>query len=146
MRRVSLFVCWTQGIPALPNAASNDGSSFVPGLPAWSLFARLRSGEAAPSLFSSPLRSDEPGGLPPAAAEVAQASRSDFRRTIIAGNRYHLPPAGCGVGAAHRHNKSLFLVGKARPTLCFRIGVKREEEAGGIQGSEHGGQVQPEGD
>jgi hypothetical protein len=49
------------------------------------LLARLQSGEAAPSLFSSLLRSDEPGGgPPPAATEVAQASRSHFRRTIIA--------------------------------------------------------------
>ena len=29
-------------------------------------------------------RSDEPGAPPPAAAEVAQASRSHFRRTIVA--------------------------------------------------------------
>lgn len=29
--------CWPQGMVTLPIAASNDGSSFVPGLPAWSL-------------------------------------------------------------------------------------------------------------
>ena len=45
-------------------AAGKDGSSYVPRLPAWTLLARLRSGEGAPSLFSSLLRSDEPGGSP----------------------------------------------------------------------------------
>ena len=65
-------------------AAGDDGSSFVPELPAWSLLSRLRSGEGAPSLFSSLLRSDESGAPPPAYAEVAQASRSHFRRTVIA--------------------------------------------------------------
>ena len=68
----------------MATAASRDGSSFVPRLPAWSLLAQLRSGEGAPSLFSSLLRSGEPGAPPPAAAEVAQASRSHFRRTVTA--------------------------------------------------------------
>jgi len=70
------------------NAAGDDGSSFVPRLPAWTLLARLRSGEGAPSPFSSLLRSDEPGAPPPdpdrSGREVAQASRSHFRRTITA--------------------------------------------------------------
>jgi hypothetical protein len=57
------------------------GSSFVPRLPTWTLLARLHSGEGAPSLFSSLLRRDEPGAPPPAAAEVAQASRSHSRGT-----------------------------------------------------------------
>ena len=85
--------CWTPAMLTLAIAAGKDGSSFVPGLPvcvqrtgrpAWSLLSQLRSGEGAPSLFSSLLRSDEPGAPPSAAAEVAQASRSHFRRTIIA--------------------------------------------------------------
>ena len=70
--------------------AGNDGSSFVPGLPAWSLQARLLSGEGAPSLFSSLLCSDEPGAPPPAAAEVAPASRSHFRKAVIARSRNSL--------------------------------------------------------
>ncbi len=83
---MSHIFCLTQEMPTLPVAASDDGSSFVPGLPAWSLLAPpwRGLGEAAPSLFSSLLRSDEPGGPPPAATEVAQASRSHFGRTIIA--------------------------------------------------------------
>jgi hypothetical protein len=76
--------CWTPGLLTVATAAGGDGSSFVPWLPAWSLLTQLRSGEGAPSLFSSLLRSDEPGAPPPAAAEWAQASRSHFRRTTTA--------------------------------------------------------------
>ena len=96
----------------LATAAGNNGPSFVPELPAWTLQTRLRSGEGAPSLFSSLLRSDEPGAPPPAAAEVAQASRSHFRRTTIAltCNPRFQPPyvygdalaAGAGFGAVGR--------------------------------------------
>jgi hypothetical protein len=78
-------------------AAGRDGFSFVPGLSAWSLLARLPSGEGTPSLFSSLLRSDEPGAPPTADAEVAQAFRSHSRRTITAGTpnpRCPATPAG----------------------------------------------------
>jgi len=67
-------------IKAIANGAGNDSSSFVPRLPAWTLLARLRSGEGAPSLFSSLLRSDEPRAPPPAAAEVAQAFRQSLQK------------------------------------------------------------------
>ena len=68
-------------IKASANAAGHDGSSFVPRLPACTLLARLRSGEGAPSLFSSLLRSDEPEAPPPAAAEVAQAFRQSLQKS-----------------------------------------------------------------
>ena len=70
----------TPGMLTLDIAMGRDGSSFVPRLPAWTLLARLLSGEGAPSLFSSLLRSDEPGAPPPAAAEVAQASRHSLQK------------------------------------------------------------------
>jgi len=72
------------GMLTVAIAPSRDGlfiRSEAPGLVTSSAPA---VGEGAPSLFSSLLRSDEPGGSPPAAAEVAQASRSHFRRTITA--------------------------------------------------------------
>jgi hypothetical protein len=81
---MSHISCWTPGIVTVATAAGRDGSSFVPRLPAWSRLAHLRSGEGAPSPFSSLLRRDEPGAPPPAAAEVAQASRSHFSRAITA--------------------------------------------------------------
>ena len=90
---VSHVSCSTPGRLTLAISVGTDGSSFVPRLPAWSLLSRLRSGEGAPSLFSSLLRSDEPGAPPPTAAEVAQASRSHFRRAISA---RHLEPPVSG--------------------------------------------------
>ena len=107
---MSHISCWTQGMLTSPIAAGNAGSSFVPERSAWSLLARLRSGETAPpSLFSSLLRSDEPGGLPPAAAEVAQASRSHFRRIIIARpcNPPCLPQADLWVKSGPRRGRVL---------------------------------------
>ena len=80
LRKRWLHMRFVSQITLSPAAVFSEGKgTFFSNLP-----TRLRSGEGAFSLFSSLLRSDEPGAPPPAAAEVAQASRRHFRRTITA--------------------------------------------------------------